>query len=374
MNRRSDMKRICMMTLVLLLVGFSALAVANDVCKKELANPNTIGQYLTNYYLDCSQDAAIKSLKQIKITPESKENKIYKQGWQMVEKKLGDLLTDDLQEDWNKTLGQIKARAVQAQKDFDTPPSDDISNLGRANHWDIDTRLELPAIKNPAFDLIDLKSVIQKVCNSEGAKCQETLKRSKQLINTLAFSELFGKKYSSTAIKNIQTELKIMSEKWNVFFYDSKSMYPWDITFTDLVYKVFAKENRSTYTDGFRNPPEWQFFILHPSAAFEYVDAAEDGEQLKPAVYAELIGANRWEKGFLGLTGLSAIISYSDRKDVSDVGWGGLLTFDNVYSLGVTTRSGDIGVFVSLDLANLFREKIKPSWNKYKNLSLSLGE
>ena len=56
----------------------------------------------------------------------------------------------------------------------------------------------------------------------------------------------------------------------------------------------------------------------------------------------------------------------NDRKDISDVGWGGLITYDNVYFFGITSHSGDVGYFVSIDLANLLRDKVKPHWDKYK--------
>jgi len=95
----------------------------------------------------------------------------------------------------------------------------------------------------------------------------------------------------------------------------------------------------------------------------EYVDGLDDGDRLKGAMYAELIGVNNWRTRF-PLSGFSIIASYSDRAGADSVAWGGLFTFRNVYSVGVTDRSGDIGVFLSIDLANFYRDRIQASWDK----------
>ena len=44
-----------------------------------------------------------------------------------------------------------------------------------------------------------------------------------------------------------------------------------------------------------------------------------------------------------------------------------LLTFDNLYSIGITNYDGEMGVFLSIDLANLWREKYKNKYEEYKN-------
>jgi len=62
--------------------------------------------------------------------------------------------------------------------------------------------------------------------------------------------------------------------------------------------------------------------------------------------------------GDLRLTGISAIVSYFDRLD----SFGAPLTFNNTYSFGVTSHCGDIGVFVSYDFADLYKNQISKTW------------
>ena len=366
--------------IISLLLTVSAWASNTDVCSQDTTvSSNNIVKTLIRFNNTCTKKLVAKQLS--KEIPKSNMTKadILAKAWEGIKNNIN----NDMGQDWGDlpesdplkdVYQEVKDRCSKAMEDVKKDPKTEDTIMAQFNTWDLTDDLILLPIEGTNFEYIQLKPIFEEVCRSEengNGSCPKTFARSKVLITYLASTERLGRIYSQNRINELNELLsKAVAPKWNKFFYDSKPMYPWDIFFTDFLYDHFSKEERSTYRNGFRLPPEWQFFILHPSAAIEYVDKAEDGEQLKSAIFAELFGVNKWEKGFLGLTGLSVIASYSDRKNVSDVGWGGLITFDNVYSFGVTTRSGDIGIFVSLDLANLFREKIKPSWDKYKNLKL----
>jgi hypothetical protein len=107
----------------------------------------------------------------------------------------------------------------------------------------------------------------------------------------------------------------------------------------------------------------------------ENVASAADGEEMKPVFYLELFGVNRWNpndrwidaKYLRAWSGFSLIASYADRAGIKKVGYGGLFTFDNVYSIGITDYDGETGFFISIDLANLWREKYKSGYEKYKS-------
>jgi hypothetical protein len=129
------------------------------------------------------------------------------------------------------------------------------------------------------------------------------------------------------------------------------------------------------YENGFRRPPKTQWFLLHPAVGVEFASGALDGDQLQPMLYIEVVGANRWndEQRWIDvpvlryLSGASVIASYADRAGVKDTGYGLILTFGNVYSIGAARYGEETGVFLSLDLANLFREKYKDKYEKFKD-------
>ena len=104
--------------------------------------------------------------------------------------------------------------------------------------------------------------------------------------------------------------------------------------------------------------------MLHPSPGFSYVSDASDGDQLQPTVYVELFGINKWRWKYL--TGASLIVEYADRADVDDMGWGALLTVGNKFSIGITTHDGNFGVTLGIDLANFYKERLKPQIESIK--------
>lgn len=138
-------------------------------------------------------------------------------------------------------------------------------------------------------------------------------------------------------------------------------MCPLDLLTTDAFYRWFNDYDKST--DGFRRPPKYQWFFMHPSPAFEYVSGAVDGEQLKPSVYLEILGVNAWKNKYF--TGASIIATYTDRNDVADTGYGLLFTYNN-YSIAITRYGSETGVLFSLDLANFYNESLKPTINSIR--------
>ncbi|WP_156168074.1 hypothetical protein [Vibrio coralliirubri] len=158
----------------------------------------------------------------------------------------------------------------------------------------------------------------------------------------------------------VQVESKIISglalaygKEWDNYFDNARSQ-----TFLDRM--VTAGFNRKELTKKeFALPPKLQYFLFHPNALLEYVDDASDGNQFKAALAVEWFGINAW-RSCLGANfgcGASIVSTYSDRAGVDDFGHGVMLHINNSYSLGVTTRDGDIGYFVTVDLLKIFEDK-----------------
>lgn len=100
--------------------------------------------------------------------------------------------------------------------------------------------------------------------------------------------------------------------------------------------------------------------LFHPGVGYEWVDSAEDTSKGELSLYLEVFGINRWreqDRIFGYISGVSVVAALSDRVGVKNVGGGLMLTLDNDYQVGVNYYGdGDIGVVVSMNLMNLFRD------------------
>ncbi len=151
-----------------------------------------------------------------------------------------------------------------------------------------------------------------------------------------------------------QVQLKSMAKDWDAYFERGRAQ-----TFADIVVTTFF-ESRHLRQDHLVGPPKRQWFILHPNLVIENVDAAPDGDNLKPALSIEWIGVNWWNKSPIGIPlGVSATSLYSDRPGVDDVGHGISLHIDNKFVLGWANHGGDNGFYISMDLLRLVDDKKK---------------
>lgn len=150
--------------------------------------------------------------------------------------------------------------------------------------------------------------------------------------------------------------------QWEQYFAKGIPQWPWELALVNgPIYGSKIRDER-----GLAPPPDWQMIVLHPDIAFEYMDDAEDGQQFRPALTIEVIGANLWswdkkgkQRGPWGLgfpVGAGVLASYADRAGTDDWGWGGVIHLNHKYSFGLTTRSGDTAIFVSANVSSLFED------------------
>src|SRR6266850_1153585 len=238
----------------------------------------------------------------------------------------------------------------------------------QSDAWELPPQMFLRSYDRPGepfLPLVSIASPLDADCGDvNSALCAETIKRGRELMFQLKLAERIAKLASASTIRELSKQIAKKDELWNKYLYDSKPMLPFDFFLTDLMEGRWGKSDN--YPDGFPVPPKTQWFLLHPSVGVEYASAAADGQQLKPILYLEVLGVNRWNEadripvpGLRYFSGFSVIVSYADRAGVKDTGYGALFTFDNVYSIGVTRYGSEKGVFLSLDLANLYRDKLK---------------
>lgn len=230
----------------------------------------------------------------------------------------------------------------------------------------------LPDAKDRGIDhSFDTKSEIATACMNEGdnGKCPITYQCAKDALMIADQARVIATVKAEKFIKVLKEQTVRNDEDWQKFMFGGKPMWPWDVIWTDLVYLAIDGRYRN-YDSGLVAPPDWQFFFLHPSVAMEYVPDEVEGNQFTPAAYVELLGANYWKNSplsvsGLSLTGASLIVAYSDRVNAADEALGGMVTFNNTYSFGVTFRGAEIGIFLSLPMAALYKDQIYKSWDDY---------
>jgi hypothetical protein len=261
-------------------------------------------------------------------------------------------------------------KVVEA-KDADSLPD---TSLPRNSAWKLSNTLFLMSIAD--HGMVNLKQAIDSVCEDVTSEvCKRSIQLGKPFITAWKKADYISQQLSEAVLKQISGVTSNKDKAWHAFLYDSKPMYPQDLFMTDLMNDQWYSDE-ARYSEGYPSPPKTQYFLMHPSFAVENLASAADGEEMKPVFYLELFGANRWNpadrwidvKYLRAWSGFSLIASYADRAGIKEVGYGGLFTFDNVYSIGVTDYDGETGFFISIDLANLWREKYISGYEKYKSI------
>jgi len=238
--------------------------------------------------------------------------------------------------------------------------SQPIDDLSRNTNWKIeDTDFTVKLI--PDKLILDFKTTYLESNNKDAFKnAIDTLGILQLMFETLNY---FHRK---SAFEKIETIVKERKAQWQVYFDKSVPQWPWEYALNGLIYKHSIKKQKAL-----GKVPEWQLIFVHPEAAMEYIDIAADGNQFKPALMIEIIGADfwRWEKrgkqkGPWKIPcpiGAGFVATISDRAGMDDLGLGGIIRFNHVYSIGATFRDGDIGIFVNVNFG-------KPLVNNYKKV------
>lgn len=384
------MKNLLVTFLVFIIFPFGVSADINCNAKVDEITEQDIGSYLRDYgdsCIDAQVDIRIKNygLDDLTLTDKDKAHNYY-QAWNNISMNFAKLAKEANENSIMKiAYTKLAARASMAKQDIqDTLELQSL--LARHGSWQIPAHelyLENVVIEKgsneslPGIELLPhiwISDAIKKDCSvRNSAICTQTLEQGRELMLEWSIAANVSLKPSAKVLHAVAKQVSVKNAMWDRYLFDSKPMLPPDFFITDCINGDYYKSDQ--YLHGFPEPHKTQWFFLHPSVGVEYVSGADEGSQLKPVLLLELIGANRWneENRWIDVpvlrwfSGFSVVASYADRAGVTDVGIGGLFTFNNVYSIGVTNYSGDIGFSVSMDLANLWRKKYKPDYEKYKN-------
>ena len=153
-------------------------------------------------------------------------------------------------------------------------------------------------------------------------------------------------------IADVGKMLKIYDERWTAFHTKSLAVLPWELVVNNLVYRSAAH--------GFSGPPDYQWLLLHPSAAVVYDTRQHD--KLQAAVLLDIFGRYQWSWGGSNQSditkawGIAAAMSWHGDSP----GYGISLHLPKNWSAAVTRSSGNHWQFiVSAEFAQYLTEKQK---------------
>jgi hypothetical protein len=389
-----------MNSMSLRLIGFllplwaAAAWAAVDCDKASPATPNEASRYLHDYAQACTKNELDALLARWKLQPQKADENVderqarfksFPPAWQDIASRFTSLevaATDSQTKQALKALAE-RARAATSSATFalEAHSTADFAAF-RQDAWHIPAQLILLGVKEPGVDLpeVDVKTAVETDCSTPASElCRNTVRLGRSLMQTWKLAEGVAGIVSAEDIAAVARQVGAKEALWKKYLYSSKPMLPPDFFATDLITGGWKKSDQ--FGEGFHEPPSTQWFFLHPSVGIEYASAAADGQQFKPVLHVEIIGANWWNEGLVKLpgwlgnfSGVALLMTYADRDGVKDTGVGGLFTFNNVYSIGVTKYGSATGISFSIDLANMFREKYKDSYEKYKSKLTRLAQ
>jgi hypothetical protein len=246
------------------------------------------------------------------------------------------------------------------------------NELLRPTNWDIDRNdFRVNLIKNELNErVLDFKTTyLDKVSSSPDAY-RNAIDSLGILLLTHRTLNYINRK---VALEQVGAVAREREAQWQIYFNESIPQWPWELAFVNgPIYKYTLKNEK-----GLGKVPDWQLIVAHPDVALEYVDGAADGDQFRPALLVEIVGADFWswedgakQKGPWGLPfplGAGLVATFSDRGESEDWGFGGVLHINHIYNIGATFRGSDTGIFVSVNLAKLFENK-RSKADKYLNI------
>lgn len=362
----------------------AAQALTAEECKRTaLPEGTTLSQHLRDYAQDCLGGQPAAGVRALGVGADSaaQDASVFVRAWHQVAEAFDRLARSaasaggEQPAQMPKAYEQLAARARTAGGDLGRElAAKQMADVGvyGAVAWQRPAReIVLPAVKGAP--LLSLDAPLDADCGRPAsALCRQALDDGKQLMLQLAVARGLGEAIGKPTIEAIAAQVAAKNALWDTYLYNSKPMLPFDFVLTDLLDGRWKQSDQ--YPQGFREPPKTQWFLLHPAVGVEYASGAADGEHMKPVLFVEIIGANRWNPRdrwidlplLDRLSGISLVASYVDRVGTDNSGTGVLLTFDNIYSIGITRYGSTTGVFLTLDLANFYRDELKPSYESFK--------
>jgi hypothetical protein len=179
------------------------------------------------------------------------------------------------------------------------------------------------------------------------------------LVNVYTLSDLIDrtlKTATQAQLDQVNRDIHQKDARWTAFHNKSLAVLPWELAFNNLFYR--------SSNSGFSGPPNYQWLLLHPSAALVYDTRQSD--KLQPALLLDLIGRYQWTWG--GKDGAEVVLPWGAALAMSwhgnSPGYGFSVHLPRNWSLGLTathtsSQGTQVQFIVSTEVARFVTDKEK---------------
>jgi hypothetical protein len=200
---------------------------------------------------------------------------------------------------------------------------------------------------------IDVPGMLKRAgCDAapRGTECAAAQASAEGLLRGARLAERAFTPDQAEAVQEAAARAAVRDARWRSYFADARSQYPWELWINSWRYETRVRKDL-----GVSGPPDWQWIVLHPDIAMQYVSSAAAGDRFKPALLLEVIGYNWWQWGAdnkpRNAWGVSLVRTYADTTSIPSSAWGVTVHRNSKYSLTVTRQDGKTGMLLSVDLA-----------------------
>jgi hypothetical protein len=245
--------------------------------------------------------------------------------------------------------------------------------------WRIVQRPSDSALTSKVFDKTDFTAPVRSKCTAQATNLNDC---------ATAIADLEGVIRSHTVVESAllvvrKDELSDLADlfskranMWDAYRTEARPQYPWEWLLNSALYKDDRLKDQAGNPKGPANLPNGQTIFLHPGVGLERFNPKETNQSSdNPTLYVEWIGYNRlkWSYGegkLLDGFGVSIVGVYAPRQDVSHWSHGLMFWVSNKYGLAVTRNSQGTSVMVSMEVGELYRDKLNQV-NTWMGSSLS---
>ena len=179
------------------------------------------------------------------------------------------------------------------------------------------------------------------------------------LVNVYTLSDLIDRTLKTVTrdqLDEFDKKIHQLDERWTAFHNKSLAVLPWELAFNNLFYR--------SSNAGFSGPPNYQWLLLHPSAALVYDTRQSD--KLQPALLLDLIGRYQWT--WSGKNGSDIALPWGAALAMSwhgnSPGYGFSVHLPRNWSLGLTashtpSQGTQVQFIVSSEVARFITDKEK---------------
>lgn len=212
---------------------------------------------------------------------------------------------------------------------------------------DLDINKTKQLFKSNRFDphKIDYNKLTKaQTCNEKNSN--NVYEYIKNIFITKVILADYSRKYVG-ALDDLPEELRKINKEWDIYRKSSINLYPWELlTLNEWFYKPSS--------DGFNEPPNYQYLFLHPTMAFSYQDHREN--KLNDTLLIDIVGFYDWQGKHMNKPyGLSLAGAY----DGKDWGYGvNARVWNENISFAVMQNHKNKTYFVfSIELSNFIMDK-----------------